>query len=285
MSRVLAVAALALTALAAADTPVIVDTDMALDDARALALLTRLPGYEIVAVVTADGSASADAGARNAARVLAYLGHEDVPIGQGKSGTVEPPPWRAMSDALGWAALPGASREPCPAALALLRETLQDAEQPVVYLCLGPMTNLAALLASAPETVTRIKAVHHYGTRPGETPADWNTLADPDAARAVFATGLDIRPLTLPPGDEPRITEAFLESVARNESGAARLITVLHADPRVRQRVASGHLRLFDEAVVLRLANPDAWREGPPGEGAVREQFLGVLSSRAESRE
>jgi hypothetical protein len=52
-----------------------------------------------------------------------------------------------------------------------------------------------------------------------------------------------------------------------------------------RARIASGHLRLFDEAVVLRLANPDAWRAGTPGADAVREQFLGVLSSLAESRE
>jgi hypothetical protein len=74
-------------------------------------------------------------------------------------------------------------------------------------------------------------------------------------------------------------------ALALTALAAARLITFLHADPRVRARIASGHLRLFDEAVVLRLANPDAWRAGTPGADAVREQFLGVLSSLAESRE
>jgi inosine-uridine nucleoside N-ribohydrolase len=63
--------------------PVIVDTDMGLDDVRALALRWRLPGVKLRAIVTSDGSASPQAGLKNLRQVLAFLGAGPIPLGRG----------------------------------------------------------------------------------------------------------------------------------------------------------------------------------------------------------
>ena len=124
--------------------PVIVDTDMALDDIRALTLLLQNPQFDLLAVVTSDGSASVDVGARNAARVLHLLHRPEVIIGAGPRLDREPPLWRDHSEALGWADLPPVDSYEVGDASSILSRVLQNAEQRVTYICLGPLTNLAA---------------------------------------------------------------------------------------------------------------------------------------------
>jgi hypothetical protein len=92
--------------------PVIVDTDVALDDVRALALLLADPRIDLRAVVTSDGSSAPAVGARNITRVLRYLDRADVPVAAGDKLGLPAPAWRAMSEALGGAELPAPGRNP-----------------------------------------------------------------------------------------------------------------------------------------------------------------------------
>ena len=52
--------------------PAIVDTDMALDDVRALALILNSPHIQVKAIVTSDGSSSPRAGYVNVCNVLKF---------------------------------------------------------------------------------------------------------------------------------------------------------------------------------------------------------------------
>ena len=86
---VMALAAGMLTALAPvsagahAGPGVIVDTDMAADDARALALLLASPYVHVMAVVTSDGASPPDFGATNVCRILGFLKQDGVAVGTG----------------------------------------------------------------------------------------------------------------------------------------------------------------------------------------------------------
>jgi hypothetical protein len=64
--------------------PVIVDTDMALDDVRALALILSSDRARVKVMVTSDGSSSAKAGYHSLLRVLDFLEIREFSAGMGE---------------------------------------------------------------------------------------------------------------------------------------------------------------------------------------------------------
>ena len=245
-------------------TSVIVDTDMALDDARALTLLAISPRIALKAVVTSDGSASPLAGAHNARRILQFLTRDRVPVGVGRVLTAPPPPWRERAEALGWADLLKAPTNSLPSAVAVIEQTLAETKGPVTYVCLGPLTNLADALHDAPAIKSRLAIVWFYGAPPGDTLAGWNVKRDPAAAEAVFASGLPIVAAALPDAQLLRLDDDFLAYLAVGNTPAARLMARLHHDTRVREHLREPHTHAWDDTVALLLLAPDIGRLAEP---------------------
>jgi len=245
-------------------TQVIVDTDMALDDARALTLLAVSPQIALKAVVTSDGSASPIAGARNARRILQFLNQDRVPVGVGHEVPAPPPSWRERSDALGWADLPPAPTNPLPFAVTLIVRTLAETTGPITYVCLGPLTNLADVLHDAPAIKSRLAMVWFYGAPPGDPLAGWNVKHDPAAAAAVFTSGLPIVAAALPDAQLLTLDDGLLSRWATAGTPASRLMGCLHRDPRVREDARGLHLRAWDDTIALLLLAPNIGRLTEP---------------------
>jgi inosine-uridine nucleoside N-ribohydrolase len=170
--------------------PLVIDTDMGLDDVAAMLAIAGAPTVDIAAVTTVGGAARARLGAETAARLLALLGAPGVPVAVGEEPPTPAPPWRATAESLGGVALPAIGVAPRPDAVALLREVLaREDDGGVVMLALGPLTNLSRLLAADPAAGRKLKAVFLLGG-PGERA--WNLGADPAAARAVLRSGLKL---------------------------------------------------------------------------------------------
>src|SRR5919201_96809 len=76
--------------------PLIIDTDPGVDDAFALALACASDEVDLLAVTTVFGNVPLETTTRNALRVLALCGREDVPVAAGASRPlVHPQPRRA----------------------------------------------------------------------------------------------------------------------------------------------------------------------------------------------
>jgi pyrimidine-specific ribonucleoside hydrolase len=272
---------------------VIVDTDMALDDARALALLARAPSLELVAVLTSDGGSSPCEGASRIHRLLAGLDRGGVAVGVGAPLEAPAPAWRKISsmlDEFGSGEAPAC--DALPGALKLARRVLDRSDSLVTWVALGPMSNLASLLERHPELENRLHAVYYSGDRAEVEPRDWNTARDRDAAAAVLSAGV---PVYLVPPRDAEVALSFdanlLEAIAAFDSPAAKWISRLHADTRVRRLVADGHAGPWDDVVALALLEPAAFestpvREAPPlrrivprSPEAVRHALLRVLAA------
>ena len=178
--------------------PLVIDTDMDSSDVMALPYLLTLPGRDVLAnTVTGTGVAHCPPGAANA-RAIAQAVGSGVPTACGPiptTGGLHPFPdaWRYPADELYGIDLPlGASRTGGGGAVQLLADVVGASDQPVEILTLGPLTNVAALLAAVPSAADRISRLVLMGgaiDAPGNVEADseWNIWADPEAARAVFA--------------------------------------------------------------------------------------------------
>jgi pyrimidine-specific ribonucleoside hydrolase len=235
--------------------PVIVDADLALDDARALALLLNAPDVAIRAVVTSDGACPPDVGATNVLRVLKYFGREEIPVGAGRKLGQPAPAWAERSVALGWSDLPVSTRTSGNASAVLAVAFAGDTNR-FTWIALGPLSNLADLLRAQPEVKARIARVLYCGGAPEAARPGWNTQRDPEAARAVFASGLEIVPVQLPDERTLVVDASLLAEIRRIDSPAARLFTRLHEHAELQPLIAAGHFRAWDETVVLAFFQP-----------------------------
>jgi pyrimidine-specific ribonucleoside hydrolase len=241
-----------------AKTPVIVDTDMALDDVRALALLASDDHVSLEAAIATGGASSVGAGAGNLAWVLDRLGQGSVPVASGRSSGGDPPAWREVSETLGFTLT-----EPRSAPADVLEDpaeavsaALGGSEGDPVYLCLGPATTLAALLDTDPSLAEQIGSVYFLGDPPSPRSGAWNTKRDPEALSRVRNAGVRIHFVWLANGDWLRYDEDLLEAVSALDGAAAELVARLHRDERIRDRIEAGHMKAWDETAVLSLLEP-----------------------------
>lgn len=181
-------------------TPIIIDCDPGHDDAVALMLAVASPEIDLLAVTTVAGNTTLDKTTANAIRVLDLVG-QDTPVGAG----ADRPLVRDLVVAehvhgpsgLDGPELKPPSREPDPLrAVELLARTLQESSRPVTLVPMGPLTNIALLLAVYPELVPKVERVVLMGGSIGMgnvTPAaEFNIYVDPESAARVFGSGLDL---------------------------------------------------------------------------------------------
>lgn len=196
--------------------PVLIDTDMAVDDWMALAYLLQRTDVDVRAItVAADTEAASAAAVRNAMSIAALAGKPDVPVASGRPVPLHAnglqPGWRDRIDTLLGLELPPSPSKPTNlTAVELLRRELGTASEKPVLLTLGPLTNIAELLAYDPSLSRQIAMTYIMGGAvdvPGNLDAgiggdndtaEWNIFLHPPAAAAVISSGL---PITLIPLD------------------------------------------------------------------------------------
>jgi pyrimidine-specific ribonucleoside hydrolase len=265
LAGVLGLAAGVATALAPASAcahsrpGVIVDTDMAADDARALALLLASPYLHVMAVVTSDGASPPDVGATNVCRMLGFLKQDGVAVGIGRSLAVPAPAFRTNATGLDWAELgePVVPAGGMFSATNLIRFALKSSPNRVIYICLGPLTNLGDALRQTPELAEAIGTVLWFGAAPNAAQPGWNVRRDEAAWKQIAAAGLRVEVVRWP--DEavaPLVDAALLDELATVNSPSADLIVRLHRSGRGAELVRAKHLRLWDDLVALRFLNP-----------------------------
>ena len=176
----------------------LIDTDPGVDDAFAIALAARSPEVELTALTTVFGNVGLDKTTANALGLLALAGRPDVPVAVGAARPlVFPAPHEADyahgSDGLSGHASRLPADRPSPVAegaVSFLARVLAESPEPVTIAPIGPLTNIALLLAAHPELKPKIDrlVVMGGGLTGGNTTAaaEFNIWSDPEAAYRVL---------------------------------------------------------------------------------------------------
>jgi inosine-uridine nucleoside N-ribohydrolase len=261
-------------------TPVIFDTDMAIDDWAALLFLVLHPEVELKAVtVSASGEAHCNAGVPNAQALLTLADPATtVPVACGDAWPMDgyfvfPQPWRVDSDTLYGVPVPAVNGNNATAysghAVELIHASLTQSTEPVVLLAVGPLTNIAQWLQTYPADRAKVSRVVVMGgslIRPGNIPvagftdghpnkrAEWNLFVDPLAADIVFQSGLPVEMVGLDVTNTVHVTAEFAKAFKQvAQSPAARFWdTVLDKNDWF---IASGDYYLWDVLAALTLVD------------------------------
>jgi inosine-uridine nucleoside N-ribohydrolase len=178
----------------------LIDTDTASDDAVALIMACRAPDVRVAAITTVAGNVDVEQATRNALYTLEVCG-ADVPVYRGATQPLvrkyEDATWFHGRDGLGDHGYPAPRQAPQKMhAVDAIIQTI-EANPGLVFVTLGPLTNVALALAKNPGIASQVSRCVVMGGAPccegNVTPAaEYNIWVDPEAARMVMRSGLPI---------------------------------------------------------------------------------------------
>ncbi|KAL1841290.1 hypothetical protein VTJ49DRAFT_7235 [Mycothermus thermophilus] len=201
------------------------------DDTFAILLAAYHPAIRILGISTVFGNASLEKTTRNAASILTAIAAADsIPLYVGASHALYRPPMHAPTDIHGDTGLDGTSLLPSPRVEPITSVPAIDAAHDALMACppgtawvvaTGAFTNAAALFLKYPHLVGHVKGLSLMGGALGGgfTPAvlgkvdgvprvgnwtqwaEFNVLADPEAAAAIFGNRELAKKTTLIPLD------------------------------------------------------------------------------------
>jgi len=177
---------------------VIIDTDCGVDDALALILALKSEELDVLAITTVSGNVHVDQVTRNVSRILEVLPYEEnLILARGADRPLKRERTEAGSvhgeDGLGDIQDYGSSK-PVPLddrpAWKVICDLAREYPQKITMITLGPLTNLAIAMKNEPDSVCHLHELVSMGGVFFDVgnvgpDAEFNVMADPDAARNV----------------------------------------------------------------------------------------------------
>ena len=217
---------------------IILDCDPGHDDAVAILLALAAPQHvELLGLTVVGGNVPLDGTVTNALRVLLLANCEQVPVYAGcprplvrEMVTAEHVHGVSGLDTASGEllAVPKTKAQQDHAVNFIISTIRQSDSKSVTLVATGPLTNIAAAFAMAPDIVERIKQLVIMGGafhEPGNiTPAaEFNIYVDPHAARSVFEAGVAIIVFGLDITHQMLITPSRLSTI-RHKAGRTGVV-------------------------------------------------------------
>lgn len=180
--------------------PVLIDCDPGIDDAVALFIAFKADNLDIRAITSVSGNVGIDKTTNNALKLIEYAG-ADVKVARGASRPINREPFTAEfvhgKTGLGNMIIPEAKGSLFHKnAYDTIYEEAVKCDGKLHIIALGPLTNIALTLMKYPDIKTKISHITLMGGSAGlgnDTPAaEFNIYADPEAAKIVFESGIEI---------------------------------------------------------------------------------------------
>ncbi|KAH8700461.1 uridine nucleosidase [Talaromyces proteolyticus] len=212
-------------------TPLWLDCDPGHDDVFAILFAAYHPGINLLGISTVFGNAPLETTTVNAASILTSIGkHNDIPIYAGASQAIARPPMNPPTSIHGKTGLDGTDLLPQPkrdpkwtesATAAMAAALLAQPADTAVVVATGPLTNIAILFRDYPQLAGHVKCLSLMGAAFGggftdvslgtvDDPnrignytrwAEFNIVADPEAAAQIFSDNIIAAKTTVIPLD------------------------------------------------------------------------------------
>ena len=243
---------------------IIMDVDTGGDDAVAILLAGHHPAVDLVAICTTHGNALHEVVLENTLRVIDAGKLENVPIFPGSILPLVSDHIPADPDQRAVLPLSATNLKPQAkhAVDFLLDYYRSEAGPQTTYVPIGPLTNLALALRIDPKIATRIPRIITMGGAYIEgnvTPsAEFNILADPEAAHIVYSAGIPITMIGLEVTSMAYMTLDDVAQIAKiNTPWAQTAAKLMERDVRWFMKVLkTEHGQIFDANTVAEVIEP-----------------------------
>ena len=268
---------------------IIIDTDAAADDLRAICLLLASDEIEVMAVTTSDGVLDPENGLKKVRALLKSFGHEGIPTASGEISQSNPPPWREFNQKLNWGDESLIETSGKKRASDLIISSIETEEKPVTVICLGSLANLAEAFRVKPEIKGDVERIVWYNDSIYPN-SGTNYEFDKEAADYILSEDIEVHVVNNSDDKEIVFTEKLLRSIEDIKTPYAQKIAKSHLQEEVSRLIKTRHLGLWDDLAALYLLYPGLFEtriiEGHPNHSIshvlktdkLEEEIIEILS-------
>lgn len=234
---------------------IIIDTDCAIDDMRAISLLLARPEITIKAILLSDGSLSPGEGSIKVRSLLDEFNFNNIPVASGDNLKEINPPWRQFNRQISWGKESGNNVAGLNA-LDCLAEVLSKDDAKIILVCLGPLTNIGKLIKKAPGLLSKIERIIWYNesVKPLQ---GFNYECDKESAEIVLKSNVRVDVISNLNNDAALFDSSMYNVCSQSKTRLASILYYVLSQQAVLEKLKQNHFRLCDDLVALYLTNPE----------------------------
>jgi pyrimidine-specific ribonucleoside hydrolase len=234
---------------------IIIDTDCGIDDMRAISLLLARPEITIKAILASDGSLPPVEGAEKISSLLHEFNVDNISVALGDVLAGINPPWREFNRQVNWGSVKG-SKMTNLNAVDCLSQKLNNVNEKIILVCLGPLTNIAQLINQEAALLANIERIVWYNE--SEKPlTGFNYECNKKAADIVFRSSVRIDVISNLSYGEALFDSTLFEVCKQSKTQLATILYNVHSQNVVFEKMKQNHFRLCDDLVPLYITNPE----------------------------
>jgi inosine-uridine nucleoside N-ribohydrolase len=233
---------------------VIIDTDCAPDDLRAICLIFASNDFDVIAISTSDGLLSPEQGYKKIKAMLKHFGHEEIPVAYGKKSNKYNKFCNKLCLSVNWGDEQGIEIPEKPSAVELITKEIHNQKADIYLICFGPLTNISEVLKNE-NTHSKIKQILWYQGSPN---TGYNVNSDLEAAKFVTeCKTVDKVFFTTPSTKQNLFTTKFLNKISKIKNPYSDFIFVSHQNLGVQEKIKAKFYKFWDDLLPIYLLNPE----------------------------
>ena len=233
---------------------IIIDTDGAIDDMRAISMFLAHNDTRVLAITCSQGTLAPDSVFLKVKALLKAFHHEGIPVAVGEKLDRELPPWAVYTQKVQWAtrAMPQLS----PSIIKpdeLISSVIENYSEKITLLALGSLKTYADWIEQHPDYVGKIERIVWYNNP--YIDSDFNESVSPQSYEYFKQNDIPLEIVGNFAGSYA-INESYLETIKGSNSKYASQIAFVHQHPEIVSRIKQQHLQLWDDLAALYISVP-----------------------------
>jgi pyrimidine-specific ribonucleoside hydrolase len=233
---------------------VIIDTDGAIDDMRALSMFLSGNDIRVLAITCSQGTLLPDSVFAKVSSLLSAFHHEGIPVGISKGTDTALPSWASFAKGIRWGnAADTGGVDFSGEATSILNKTIQHYPDRVTLVALGSLKTYADWLKGNPGIAAKIDRIVWSSNRNLES--GFNYQLSPESYAYISQHGIKLDVVNGNAGGLP-VDQDYLNMIRHTGSIYAEQIAAVHSQDAVVEKMNDGHLHLCDDMVPFYLTVP-----------------------------
>ncbi|HBS88010.1 MAG: hypothetical protein A2W91_10170 [Bacteroidetes bacterium GWF2_38_335] len=239
---------------------IIIDTDCAMDDLRAISLLLSRPEIEVEGIIASCGSLDPQTGAKKLLSLLSQF-RLNITVAFGNEIKGVNPVWREFNKTVYWGEEIQLNNV-IPTANKLFAEVLNAANEEITLVCLSNLNALAYLKKSNPELLKKIDEVIWYNDS-YKPLAGVNYEWDKKSADEILDSDIKLTMISNLDKPQAKFTDELLKTAEMSNTPQGRIIFKSHNTDVVKEKMKTGEAEIWDELTVIYLLYNEAFEIQP----------------------
>lgn len=241
---------------------IIINTDCAIDDMRAISYLLSRPEIKTRAIILSDGTLPPIEGKVKIESLLHEFNCDSVPVALTDTLPGLNPPWRQFNRSIQWGENNGHMRSYNGTPSQLFQEAAGKTDEKIILICLGPLSDIDQIITKEPGILSKVEKIIWYNesVKPLE---GFNYECDKKAYTDIVKSGIRLDVILNLKKEDTYFDTTLFNICKSSDTRLAKVLFMVHNQPEVKKKILEKHFRLNDDLVAIYLTNPELFDMDP----------------------